>query len=68
MSGASRDLYPYSLAVEPVPGKEGKWRWAIRKHGELVRRFDRRYSSQAKAAKDALAEIERLLKEDERKL
>ena len=45
MSGASRDLYPYSLAVEPVPGKEGQWRWAIRKHGELIRRFDRRHSS-----------------------
>lgn len=62
MSDAHPDLHPFSLTVEPIPGNEGQWRWAIRKHGKLYERSDRSYPSEAKAAQAALELIERHLK------
>lgn len=60
MNEVSRNLHPYSFDVQPVPGKEGQWQWAIRKHGKLIQRSDRKHPSKAKAEESARGEIERM--------
>ena len=57
----TNDTYPYTLEVEPYPGDEGIWRWAIRQHGKSVRHIDRAAASEAKARAQGMEAIEKLL-------
>ncbi|WP_336492291.1 hypothetical protein [Methylobacterium nigriterrae] len=55
------DLHPYSLDVQPIPSKPGRWQWAIRKHGRMLQRSDRSHPSETEATRDGLKTVERLL-------
>ncbi|WP_336490684.1 hypothetical protein [Methylobacterium nigriterrae] len=66
MSEADRDLHPYSLDVQPVPSKPGKWQWSIRLHGKMAQRSDRMHDSEERARQDGLASIERLRRSSDR--
>ena len=55
------NTHPYSLEVLPIPGSEREFQWAIRKHGKLLQRSDRKHPSEAKAREQGLSVIEKLL-------
>ena len=60
MTDNTDDLAPYSLEVAPHPHKQGEWQFAIRLHGKLLQRSDRKYDSEAKARRDGHEIIEKL--------
>ena len=51
--------YPYTLDVTPCDKPDGHYQWAIRRHGKLIERSDRPYSSENKARENAQAALER---------
>ena len=51
--------HPYSITVEPLKKPEGQFGWALRKHGKLIERSDRPFSTEAKAFEAAMKAIER---------
>ena len=65
-SGMSDDneTYPYTLAILPRERLAGHFDWTIRKHGKLVERSDRLYSSEQSARESGQAALERQLRDD----
>ena len=61
MSDTEINTHPYTLEVEPLKNTGGPYQWAIRKHGKLVQRSDRKHPTEAKARASGLAQIEKLL-------
>lgn len=65
-SGMSDDneTYPYTLAILPRERLAGHFDWTIRKHGKLVERSDRLYSSERSAREQGQAALERQIRDD----
>jgi hypothetical protein len=57
-------MYPYTLTISPSERLAGHFDWAIRRHGKLVERSDRRYPSEQSAREQGQAALERQLRGD----
>ncbi|MDP4006436.1 hypothetical protein Q8W67_23740 [Methylobacterium sp. NEAU K] len=55
----------YTVEVRPSRHEPGRFTWAIRDRGKLVRGSYRPYPSEGAARAIALAEVERLIGQDE---
>ena len=53
--------HPYTLEILPPKAEGDAYHWAIRKHGKLAQRSDRKHHSEAKARENGMAQIEKLL-------
>ena len=60
---AEPNTYPYVLQIVPPASEGGSYHWAIRKHGKLHQRSDRKHPTEAKARTHGEAEIERLIRD-----
>jgi len=58
------ETYPYTLTISPSERTTGRFEWAIRKHGKLVERSDRLYSSERSAREQGQAALERQIRDD----
>ena len=56
--------YPYTLTISPDDRLAGHFDWVIRRHGTLVERSDRLYSSERSAREQGQAALERQLRDD----
>jgi hypothetical protein len=56
--------YPYTLTIFPSERTAGHFDWAICRHGTLVERSDRLYSSERSARESGEAALERQLRDD----
>jgi hypothetical protein len=56
--------YPYTLTIAPSERTAGHFDWAIRRHGKLIERSDRLYSSERSAQESGRAALERQLRDD----
>jgi hypothetical protein len=65
-SGMNDDnaTYPYTLTVVPSEKRAGHFDWVIRRHGNLIERSDRLYSSERSAQESAQTALERQLRDD----
>ena len=55
---------PYTLTVIPSERLAGHFDWTIRRHGKLIERSDRLYSSERSAQESAQTALERQLRDD----
>ena len=65
-SGMNDDnaTYPYTLTIVPSERLAGHFDWVIRRHGKLIERSDRLYSSERSAQESGRAALERQLRDD----
>jgi hypothetical protein len=65
-SGMNDDnaTYPYTLTIVPSERLAGHFDWVIRRHGNLIERSDRLYSSERSAQESAQTALERQLRDD----
>ena len=56
--------YPYTLTVVPSEKRAGHFDWTIRRHGKLIERSDRLYSSERPAQESGQTALERQLRDD----
>jgi hypothetical protein len=65
-SGMTDDnaTYPYTLTISPSERTAGHFEWAIRRHGKLIERSDRLYSSERSAQESGQTALERQLRDD----
>ena len=56
--------YPYTLTIVPSERLAGHFDWVIRRHGNLIERSDRLYSSERSAQESGQTALERQLRDD----